>query len=46
MQQSALDSAMTPQQANPLLRLMSREEVALPVGMASSNALASYLLQK
>jgi hypothetical protein len=46
MQNSALNAASTPQNANALLRALSQEQLTLPAGLAGSNALAAYLAQQ
>lgn len=46
MQNAALESASRPAPANAMMRALSQEEATLPIGMASSNALAAYLMQK
>ncbi len=45
-QRAMLRGAMTPEQANPLLRLMSNEDLALPIGVAGANALSGAYFAK
>lgn len=45
-QRAAIANAKTPQQANALLRLLSRDELTMPAGVAGAGALSGYLSQQ